>query len=278
MFLRNIAVCVLFTAVSLSGFASDQKREADFAETVTKTLTVGKSVWLETSNEKFLALYAETQKKEQHGTIIIIHDMGGHPDQKNIIHALRTFVLPHRWSTLSIQMPVREVGADNFNEYYPLFAQAETRIKSAIDFAKKKGAERVVLAGYGLGAMMALSAYEKNVADIHSVITLSLAVPKNDTSVAQTLDFIKKVSVPMLDIYGSLDLTDVVDSARERQVAARDNKQYRQIKIDDEGHYYQHDEGLVIQRIFSWLDNVLKKEKAQKAQEESDKQNSNQLQ
>jgi hypothetical protein len=36
-------------------------------------------------------------------------------------------------------------------------------------------------------------------------------------------------------------------------LAAKENMGYRQVKINDEGHAYLHDEGLLVKRIYSWL-------------------------
>jgi hypothetical protein len=58
----------------------------------------------------------------------------------------------------------------------------------------------------------------------------------------------------MLDIYGALDVPDVTKTVRERRLAAKDNTGYRQIKISDEGHAYLHDDGLLVKRIYSWLE------------------------
>ena len=45
--------------------ASDEKREAEFAENISNTLTVGKAVWLESEGKKFLGVYTETERSRQ---------------------------------------------------------------------------------------------------------------------------------------------------------------------------------------------------------------------
>ncbi|MFI3187119.1 MAG: DUF3530 family protein [Methylococcaceae bacterium] len=231
---------------------SNQKREADFADSINKTLAIGKAVWLESGGTKFLGLYTQTEKVTSKGAVIILHDRDGHPNQQQLIYGLRVFLPGHDWATLSLQMPLREAGAGD-EDYYALFAEASARVKAGIDYAKSNGAENIVVVGYGLGGLMGLYALSEQAADIKALVAISLPVPKTENKVAQTLELLKQVKIPMLDIYGALDVSDVTGSARDRRVSAKENTGYRQIKINDEGHAYLHDEGLLVKRIYSWL-------------------------
>lgn len=244
-----------FCLVCLLGdvcFASDEKREADFADGINKTLAMGKAVWLESEGKKFLGLYTETEKVDSKGAVIILHDMGGHPNQQQLIYGLRVFLPEHNWATLSLQMPLREVGAEQ-EDYYALFPEAAARIQAGVSYAKSNGAENIVLVGYGLGGLMGGYALSEQALDVKALVTISLPVSASENKAAQTLEFIKKIKVPMLDVYGALDIPDVTESARDRRLAAKENTGYRQIKINDEGHAYLHDEGLLVKRIYSWL-------------------------
>jgi pimeloyl-ACP methyl ester carboxylesterase len=237
--------------------ASDEKRETEFAADIQKTLNVGQTVWLETDGKKFLSLFTDTAKNPRSGIIILLHDVGGHPNQQTIIKNLRTFFPEHHWATLSIQMPVREASAP-VQDYYTLFPEAKTRLIAALDFAKKEKAENIVVIGYGLGSLMASYALAdiKN-ENVKALVTISLPVPETSETSAQTLSLISKITLPMLDIYGALDMPNVVNSVRERQVAGKINTDYRQVKLDNEGHLYLHDDGLLVKRIYSWIDKVI---------------------
>lgn len=233
-------------------WAGDEKREVGFAEGINKTLAIGKAVWLEAEGKKFLGLYTETEKNAGKGIAIILHDMGGHPNQQQLIYDLRVFLPEHNWATLSLQMPLREAGAEQ-KDYYALFPEAMARIQAGIGYAKSNGAENIVVVGYGLGGLMSVYALSEQALDIKALVTVSLPVPTTDNKAAKTLEFIKKINIPMLDIYGAVDVPDVTQSARDRRLAAKENTGYRQIRIDDEGHAYLHDEGLLVKRIYSWL-------------------------
>jgi pimeloyl-ACP methyl ester carboxylesterase len=248
------ALCIMHLLGNIC-LAGNEKREAEFAERINKTLTMGKAVWLDAEGKKFLGLYTETEKVFGHGVAIILHDMDGHPDQQRLIYDLRTLLPEHHWATLSLQMPLREAGAEK-EDYYALFPEAAARIRAGIDYVKGNGAGNVVLVGYGLGGLMGLYALTEKTADIKALVAVSLPVPASENKAAQTLEFIKRVKIPLLDIYGALDVPDVTESARERRLAAKDNTAYRQIKINDEGHAYLHDEGLLVKRVYSWLGSV----------------------
>ncbi|HEY8218508.1 MAG TPA: DUF3530 family protein [Methylobacter sp.] len=236
-------------------WAGDGKLEAEFAESISNTLTVGKAVWLESEGKKFLGVYTETERTGSKGTVIILHDIGGHPNQQQLIYGLRVFLPEHNWATLALQMPLREAGVEK-EEYYPLFPEAAARIQAGINYAKNNGAENIVVAGYGLGGLMAAYALSEQAIDIKALAAISLPVPAIEDKTAQTLELIRKIKIPMLDIYGALDVPDVTESARERRLAAKDNTGYRQIKISDEGHAYLHDEGMLVKRIYSWLESA----------------------
>jgi predicted alpha/beta-fold hydrolase len=250
LFVLVVCWLCLFSDVNL---ASDEKRESDLAESINKTLTLGKAVWLDAEEKKFLGLYTQTEKATGKGTAIILHDIDGHPNQQQLIYDLRTFLPEHGWTTLSLQMPLREVGAGQ-EDYYALFPEAAVRIQAGINYAKDSGATKIVVLGYGLGGLMAVYALSEQAADINAMITISLSVPSTENQAAQTLDLIKKIKIPLLDIYGAVDVPDVTETARDRRAAAKENNRYRQIKINDEGHTYQHDEGLLVKRIYSWLE------------------------
>ncbi len=247
-------LCGVFAVI---GQASDAQREADFAVETGRNLQVGEVLWLEAQGTRFLGLYTETEQSEDYGVAVIVHDMGGQPDQQYVMHALRTLLPEHRWATLALQMPVREAGAP-VGDYYALFPEAQARIQAAIEYLKAGTPRNIVLIGYGLGSLMALYYQSEHPeSGVAAIVCISLPVPDNTGDVVQTLKFISDADLPILDIYASLDLPEVVESARKRRLAARANNSYRQVRIDDHRHQFQHDQGLLVKRIYSWLRRVV---------------------
>ncbi|MDQ5939113.1 MAG: hypothetical protein QG557_60 [Pseudomonadota bacterium] len=258
MFIQKLARLsfTLCLCSALTCVASDDKREAEFAIDIAQNLSSGRIVWLQAQNQPFLTLYTEVATTAPDGIVILLHDMGGHPNQDKIMTLLHNFFPEHRWSTLSIQMPLREEGA-KIEDYYSLFPEARERIFSAVNFAKQQKAEKVVIIGYGLGGLMATSALQEKNSNINGLITISLSSSDIGEIYAQTLPFISSLTMPMLDVYGELDSPDVVYSAKERKNIGRIKSKYRQIKLDNEGHLYSNDSGLLVKRIYSWVNRVI---------------------
>ncbi len=249
---------ILSCYLSIS-WATNQMREMEYAEKIKSSLAMGEIVWLQVKGKQFLSLYTQTEKKENLGTVIILHPMGSHPHQKQLINPLRTFLPQHNWATLSMQMPVL-TGAAKENEYFPLFDDADDRIQAGIDFLLDARVENIVIVGYGLGGMMGLY-FIKNKAGasaVSALVTISLPVPDSDKKQAQVIDFMRKVEQPFLDIFAEFDLPEVVDSARKKRLAVKDNLTYSQLKIKGEGYAFKNSEELVVKRIYSWMGRTFK--------------------
>ncbi len=232
--------------------AADDRRELNYSELVEQTLQMGEIVWLQTEGRPFLTIYSQTEQRNSLGTAILLHDQGGFADQKPLIHRLRTELPQHRWTTLSLQLPVLEDGAPD-DDYLMLEAPALRRIDSAIAFLKKNNINNIVLVGHGLGASFALAYAEKKPAAVKALALISLKLP---TAKKSQQDWIKKITalpMPVLDIYAGRDAAETVLTARKRRLAGRENAAYRQLVIADADRRYSHNETLLIKRIYSWL-------------------------
>jgi len=245
---------ILFLIYCHSGgvLAFDKQREHQYAKAIEKKAKTGSAIYLNSLNHKFLALYQETESLKNLGTVILLHDKGQHPDQEYLFKKLRTSLPQHNWATLALQMPLREMGAES-DQYYTLFTEAKQRIQAGIDFLKTKNINNIILLGYGLGGLMALSAASEQNSSVTALVTISLLVPKTDHPLAQTLAYLNNSSIPLLDIYGSKDINAVSQSARQRRIAAKENQGYRQLQIEDANRSFRNYQDLVVKRVYSWL-------------------------
>ncbi len=250
MKLFSFFYCCCFSCIL---WASDFQRENQFADEIKKNIKLGSAIYLKSDNNKYLALYTETESLENKGTIILLHDQGQHPDRKRLIHALRAILPQHNWATLSLQMPVREFGAKSV-DYYTLFPEAMQRIQTGVEYLQNSDTKNIVLLGYGMGSLMAVHFInESKTSAVKALVTISLPVPETNIQTAQTLSFLKNINIPVLDIYGTEDIPTVSDSTRKRRVAARNNPNYRQFKINQAGRSFQNHEDLLVKRVHSWL-------------------------
>jgi len=248
---RILILCGLLVLAGVAN-ASDQQRELVYANDLQESVSTGRIVWLTSENQRFLSLMTEAERTDNKNAVLVLHDMGEPPDQQPLIHGLRIALAQHDWTTLAIQLPLREAGA-NAEDYYALFDEARGRIQAAVEFLRNNGAENVAVVGVGMGAAMAAYTLNLNPDKLFALITISLPVPNSNLPQTKTADFMKNIALPFLDIYAEFDLPDVVDNARRRRMWAKDNPVYRQIKMSNESHTYHYNPNLVIKRVYSWL-------------------------
>jgi len=255
----RLVLLLFMSSYMVHSMASNVLRELEYAEEIEAALLAGEVVWLKVKGERFLTLYTATEKVTNSGTAIILHSADGHPNQKKLIKPLRTFLPDHNWATLSVQLPVLGVGAKP-NEYYPLFDDAKLRIHAAIAHLQQGGVKHIVIIGYGLGGMMAIYSLKENdtATGVKAIVAISLPVPDTAYQQGQTLDFIAEINLPFLDIFAEFDLPSITNTARQRRIAAKDNLAYRQFKIEGEGYLFQHDEGLLVKRVYSWINRTFR--------------------
>ncbi len=241
--------CLLL--INFNAWSSDRLRERQYAKEILQNLNSGTTIYL--GEQQFLALYNETESAENRGTAILLHDAGQHPDSKPIIHKLRVRLPDHQWATLSLQLPVYEYGAKT-DEYFELFSEAFKRIQAAVDYLQKNDVKNIALIGYGMGGLMAVSyVFESKNTAIREIVAISLSTPETENKFSNTLKFLQKINLPILDIYGSADIASVSKNARKKRIAAKHNPQYRQVMINETRRPYQNYQELLVKRIYSWL-------------------------
>ena len=250
MSFRYLGVFLLFL-LTLVAYASDQQRELEYAHDLQK-INSNNVVWLKAADQSFLGLFTEAEKTNNANAVILLHDIGGYPDQQPWIQGLRSLVPQRNWSTLAIQLPLREMGASQ-DEYFGLFDEAHLRIKVAVDYLRNNGAQTIALIGYGMGGAMAAYSLSRESAGLAGFAAISLPLPDSGLPQAQVGGFIKQINLPFLDIYAEFDLPNVVDTARQRRMLGKDNPVYKQVMISGDNHAYQNDPNMLIKRVYSWL-------------------------
>lgn len=201
--------------------AADHDPEQAWADLLAKRVREGQPVWLRADAKKVLAIYDQAQTGHAKGAVIILHDMGQHPDWPQVVRPLRIRLPRHGWSTLSVQMPVR--GRDQpMDQYGPLFDHVAPRLNAAIAYLKQHQVDNVVLAGYGLGAAMgaAYLAAQKS-SDVKAFVGISMGAVAGHDPRLDTPHSLEKIGIPMLDVYGGEDFDWVLRAAPRLAAALR---------------------------------------------------------
>jgi len=245
--------CLLAPGVTTA--ASDLEKEKRWEAQIVDNLLVGEAVKLKTPTGEFLGIYAPSVSRQIHGAAIIVHGIGAHPAWPEVIEPLRTHLPEHGWHTLSLQMPI--LGNDaKPEEYLPLFNEVAPRINAAVALLKQKGLQNIVIIAHSLGAAMS-SAYLADKPDpaIRAFVGIGMGKvagdPRMDNAIA-----LGKIKIPVLDLYGSLDLQPVISNAKARATAASKagNKQYTQFMVSGADHFFNQLDDELTKRVRGWLE------------------------
>lgn len=244
-------ILLLFAAPDLP--ASDFAKEKRWADQIVDMLIDGEAVWLESGGHRFLAIYTEANTPRPKRGVILMHGIGVHPNWNQVIYPLRTGLAERGMSTLSLQMPILRNEAEAI-EYAPLMAEAGPRVEAGIRFLKVKGVTEIVIAGHSLGATMGAHYLAGGAADVRAFVAVGMAARPNEPRMDTTY-FLRRIQVPVLDLYGSDDLPQVLRGVEPRAAAARaaGNTAYRQMRVEGANHFFEGKNDVLLKTVSDWL-------------------------
>lgn len=252
--------CLLFTVPSVPALASDVAKERAWAEQLKEQLIVGQAVELtsvkpQAGQQTFFAIYTPAEGKLKRGGVILLHGLGAHPDWPDVISPLRKTLPEAGWAILSIQLPVRPNSA-KFEDYPPLFPDANARISAAIQYLQQQGILNIALVGHSLGAAMGANFLAQKAPGSETIRAfVGIGMNQAPGTIAHTPDALAKITVPTLDLFGAHDLDGVLDSAKTRSQAAKlaNNIGYQQTIIPGADHFFQGLDATLVKRVSGWL-------------------------
>ena len=235
--------------------ASDTAKEKRWESQIVDSLLVGEGIKLKAGTTEFLAIFAENNTEEAQGAAIVLHGSGVHPNWPDVVYPLRTQLPDFGWATLSLQMPV--LGNDaSYEAYAPLFDEVAPRIKAGVEYLKKKGIQNIVIIAHSLGASMGAYYLSQN-ADpaVRGFVAIGIRGKAPDDRMNGELS-LRKIKLPVLDIYGSEDLDFVLKTVKGRHIAATKagNKRYQQLQIAGANHFFNGLSEELVKRVRGWLE------------------------
>lgn len=232
---------------------SNLEREKYWADQVVDSVMVGEAAWLTNRGHKFLALYAPPEKPSD-TAVILIHGRGVHPAW-GFIDKLYRDLATDGYHTLSLQMPILANEA-KFSAYAPTFPEAFERIEAGIRYMQTRVPQlrKVVLVGHSSGGMtvVAYAARQPNPA-LAGVAAIGLSTLSGGPEVMQPALMLKSVRLPLLDVYGSNDLAEVVNFTAARKQAAAGNRRYQALRIAGADHFFTYHYPELLQALRDWL-------------------------
>ena len=231
---------------------SDVGKERRWADQVVDSLLDGDEAWLiDDLGHEFLGIFTEGDADSGHA-VLLMHGIGVHPNWPDVIYPLRVGLLEEGITNLSIQMPILANDAD-LREYVLLLPEIGGRIEAALDYLDDAGYRKVTLVGHSLGSSMAiiyLSQSDSIAIDSLVVIGMRSGVGGNENITA-----LEKIKLPVLDLYGSDDLEEVLESVEARAAAGNSGSipEYRQTRVSGAGHFFQGHEEELLRQVLEWL-------------------------
>lgn len=234
---------------------SNLEREKYWSDQVVDAVMVGEVVWLQNRGHRFLALYAAPEKPAT-SAVILIHGRGVHPAW-GFIDKLYRDLSEAGHHTLSLQMPI--LGNEvKFSEYSPTFPEAFERIDAGIRYLRSRAPQvrQIFLVGHSSGGMTAVAyaARQPNPA-LAGIATVGLSTLSGGPELMQPAIMMKTIRLPVLDIYGSNDLAEVVNFAAARKQAAEDagNHRYRAVRVAGADHFFSDSYPKLLKLLRDWL-------------------------
>lgn len=248
-------VFLLFSGIALAASKSDLAKEKRWEEQIVPGLLVGEAVKLTAKGVEFLALYAEPSADNAKGGLIILHGIGVHPAWPDVIDPIRMTFPDKGWHTLSLQMPILKNEATD-KDYPPLFPEVPGRIQAGVDFLKSKGISNIIIIGHSMGVTMA-NYYLASRPDssVKAMISAASGPGHPNHKSMDSLTNFKKIKIPFVDIYGTLDSERVINGTKARSEAAKaaKKKNYTLFKVEGANHFYTGKQNELIKVIDDWL-------------------------
>ena len=229
--------------------ASDLEKEQRWREQVEDSIMDGEAVDLVVEGRKIFAIYMEAEDGSDKG-MIVVHGTGIHPNWQQVVQPIRVEMAAHGWNTLSIQMPILHNEAQ-YEEYVALYPEVPPRLRAAEAFLKDRGIQTLLIAAHSQGATMSSYYLSRHPSDVKGLIAIGMGATQKDSHInsAQSL---KKITIPILDLYGDDDLPGVLDTVDARTESSAHNAQYSQQMIKGANHFFDGMDDELVSAVAGW--------------------------
>lgn len=244
--------CCLFTGIPLaSDLKSDLEKEQRWRDQVADSIIDGDEVDVTVDGRDVFGIYTEAADDSNNG-MIVVHGTGIHPNWDQVVRPVRVRMAEHGWNTLSIQMPILHNEAE-YKDYVPLYPEVPPRLQAAEQFLLDKGMKKIVLVAHSQGATMSsyyLSRHPKS--KVSEFVAIGMGATQKDSDLNSALA-LKKINIPVFDLYGSEDLPGVLETIDSRKQSAAHNANYSQKEIAGANHFFDGMNDALIDAIHGWL-------------------------
>lgn len=265
---------LIFISLSLSLSAAESSSNGDGAPGQADRLM------LKAGNKEVLSLYRAVQSARFDGGVILLHDRGTQPDWPGVIRTLRRELPRYGWSTLAIELPALEAGAQISSQALKQWSESvPAAIDAAIMALEERNVSNIVMIGHGVGALVAADYLIKKPSEqIQGLIAIGMDGSKVADESLDGAMLLRRLDRRIFDIYGGRDLQPVVGSATRREtmaitaepgktplhiravsIARSFNQEsaaklsYRQHRLEGADHQFRGYEKQLLNRVVGWL-------------------------
>ncbi len=245
---------ILINSISLADGQPDYEREARLAQEAEAGLFEGDAVYLNDGDRDFLSLYSEASASRFEGAVILLHGRGFHPDWVQVVGPLREGFSELGMTTLSLQMPVLAKNA-KYYEYLEIIPQSFPRIEAGLDFLQSKGYQWIALVAHSCSVHMTM-AWIEEFGDNEIDAYVGIGMEATDYGQPMLERFpLERMSIPVLDVYGSEDYPAVIKGAKRRisEILSAGNPQSMQIEIEGSDHFFEGYENELVTTVGEWV-------------------------
>lgn len=200
------------------------------------------------SKDPDFPLNAYLQGKDNQVGIILCHGRGHDPEWFVVDPLRRGIHQQLGYHTLSIQMPIGDIG---WKEYKDLFPEAYKNIAASVRFLKdEKKIKKVYLMGHSMGSRMAssfLANYPESAVDGF----IGIGVRNGGGVPLDSNMNLRKVSIPVLDVYGNGN--DAKDAKHANARSDMVSNRYQQVLISGADHLFTDHEKEMVSVVVQWL-------------------------
>jgi len=245
-------VTLLIWALSFSAIATDKKREQRWIDQTIEAIFDGEPVFLNAAGHRFYSIYTEPETESVDG-LIVLHGTGFHPNYEQVVQPLRVELAAQGWHTLSIQLPLLHSDAD-YEDYASVYPEVSPRMDAAVEYLLRQGATNIGIVAHSQGATMACYYLAQQDNTMAALVAIGMSAQHDDPDINSSKT-LQKITIPVLDIYGSKDFAAVLQSADLRGQAGAHNEHYEQMVIDGAYHFFELRQDELLKVVGEWLDN-----------------------
>ncbi len=256
IFIGAILAACLGVASIASGaeITPDYAREQRLIEEAEAGLFDGEIIYFPAAGRDIFSLLSEPDEPVIDGVVLLLHGRGFHPDWPQVVGPLREGLTDLGIPTFSVQMPVLAKDA-KYYEYLEIIPESYPRIQGAIDYLRNQGYSWIAVVAHSCSVHMTMSwIKEFGDAGIDAYAGIGMGATDFRQPMLEPFPF-ERISVPMLDLFGSEDYPAVIKAAPDRIAAieAAGNTQSAQVIIDGADHFFEDYEEQLVSAVAEWV-------------------------